>query len=137
MPSANGKSATVGFCWGGTTSFMYATVQPALNAAVVYYGTGPDAMKVARGGATIPLYRQKLVWHAEEMRSGHLESAQIIYPDCTLWDAMDTQGYIPEIMERYEVYLDTVQTRAMEMNSELDHEYEAAGEYFASGEWCT
>jgi hypothetical protein len=50
---------------------------------------------------------------------------------------MDTQGYIPEIMERYEIYLDPVESRVMEMNSELDHEYEAAGEYFASGEWCT
>jgi carboxymethylenebutenolidase len=28
LPAANGKSATVGFCWGGGTSFRYATVQP-------------------------------------------------------------------------------------------------------------
>ncbi len=35
------KTATVGFCWGGSTSFAYATRQPALNAAVVYYGTSP------------------------------------------------------------------------------------------------
>jgi carboxymethylenebutenolidase len=41
LPSANGKSATVGFCWGGSTSFAYAAAQPALNAAVVYYGTAP------------------------------------------------------------------------------------------------
>jgi carboxymethylenebutenolidase len=42
LPAASAKSATVGFCWGGATSFAYATVQPALNAAVVYYGTAPD-----------------------------------------------------------------------------------------------
>jgi carboxymethylenebutenolidase len=42
LPSANGKSASVGFCWGGGVSFHYATVQPALNAAVVYYGTNPS-----------------------------------------------------------------------------------------------
>jgi carboxymethylenebutenolidase len=41
LPSANGKSATVGFCWGGSTSFAYAASQPALSAAVVYYGTAP------------------------------------------------------------------------------------------------
>jgi carboxymethylenebutenolidase len=35
------KTATVGFCWGGSTSFAYATRQPELNAAVVYYGTSP------------------------------------------------------------------------------------------------
>jgi carboxymethylenebutenolidase len=47
LSAANGKSATVGFCWGGSTSFMYASVQPALNAAVVYYGTAPDAAALA------------------------------------------------------------------------------------------
>jgi carboxymethylenebutenolidase len=43
LPAANGKTATVGFCWGGATSFRYAAEQPGLNAAVVYYGTSPDA----------------------------------------------------------------------------------------------
>jgi carboxymethylenebutenolidase len=42
LPAASGKSATVGFCWGGTTSFAYAVAQPALDAAVVYYGTAPE-----------------------------------------------------------------------------------------------
>jgi carboxymethylenebutenolidase len=42
LPAANGKSGVVGFCWGGSSSFAYATNQPALNAAVVYYGTSPQ-----------------------------------------------------------------------------------------------
>jgi carboxymethylenebutenolidase len=41
LPSANGKSATVGFCWGGGMSFNYAAHQPDLNAAVVFYGPAP------------------------------------------------------------------------------------------------
>jgi carboxymethylenebutenolidase len=41
LPAANGKLATVGFCWGGASSFAYAAAQPALDAAVVYYGTPP------------------------------------------------------------------------------------------------
>jgi len=41
LPSANGKSATIGFCWGGSASFAYAARQQALNAAVVYYGSAP------------------------------------------------------------------------------------------------
>ena len=41
LPAANRKSATIGFCWGGTTSFAYAVAQPQLDAAVVYYGTAP------------------------------------------------------------------------------------------------
>jgi carboxymethylenebutenolidase len=48
LPSANGKSATLGFCWGGGQSFSYAAKQPALNAAVVYYGTSPEAADLAR-----------------------------------------------------------------------------------------
>jgi carboxymethylenebutenolidase len=41
LPSCNGKIATIGFCWGGGKSFTYATVQPGLSAAVVYYGVTP------------------------------------------------------------------------------------------------
>jgi carboxymethylenebutenolidase len=43
LPAASGKSATVGYCWGGGMSFAYAVHQPELNAAVVYYGTSPTA----------------------------------------------------------------------------------------------
>ena len=42
LPAAAPKSATIGFCWGGATSFKYATRQPQLNGAIVYYGTGPS-----------------------------------------------------------------------------------------------
>lgn len=48
LPAANGKSGTIGFCWGGAQSFGYAASQPALNAAVVYYGTSPQAEELAR-----------------------------------------------------------------------------------------
>ncbi len=47
LPAANGKSATIGFCWGGGQSFFYAAEQPALNAAVVYYGTSPEKSELA------------------------------------------------------------------------------------------
>jgi len=38
LPSSNGKTGIIGFCWGGTQSFNYAIAQPNLNASVVYYG---------------------------------------------------------------------------------------------------
>lgn len=41
LPAATVKCASIGFCWGGTASFMYATAQSDLDAAVVYYGTAP------------------------------------------------------------------------------------------------
>jgi carboxymethylenebutenolidase len=42
LPSSTGKTATIGFCWGGGTSFSYALYQPALTAAVSYYGPMPS-----------------------------------------------------------------------------------------------
>ena len=42
LPASNKKTGTIGFCWGGGTSFRYATEQPGVNAAVVYYGTSPQ-----------------------------------------------------------------------------------------------
>lgn len=41
LPSATGTFGVIGFCWGGAQSFHYATTQPDLGAAVVYYGTSP------------------------------------------------------------------------------------------------
>src|SRR5437762_3415200 len=42
LPRANGKSASLGFCMGGSNSWIFATEVPELNAAVVYYGTPPN-----------------------------------------------------------------------------------------------
>jgi carboxymethylenebutenolidase len=53
IPAGNKKVATVGYCWGGMTSFAYATKQPELNAAVVYYGTSPDAAALANVKAPV------------------------------------------------------------------------------------
>jgi len=50
LPRANGKSATVGFCFGGNQSFAMAVAEPSLNAAVVYYGTAPTDAPAAGGG---------------------------------------------------------------------------------------
>ena len=52
---ANGKSGSVGFCFGGAQSFAFAVAQPGLNAAVVYYGQAPtDAPPAARGTPPAP-----------------------------------------------------------------------------------
>jgi carboxymethylenebutenolidase len=54
FPSANGKLAVIGFCWGGGQSFRFATTRHDLSAAFVFYGTPPpaDAMK----NITAPVY---------------------------------------------------------------------------------
>ncbi len=43
LPASNGRTGVVGFCWGGARSFGYAMAQPALHAAVVYYGEAPGS----------------------------------------------------------------------------------------------
>jgi carboxymethylenebutenolidase len=48
LPRANGKSASLGFCMGGTNSWVFATEVPDLSAAVVFYGTAPNAEALAR-----------------------------------------------------------------------------------------
>lgn len=47
LPAAKAESASIGFCWGGGVSFAYATRQPKLNAAVVFYGTPPKKDAIA------------------------------------------------------------------------------------------
>ena len=41
IPTSNGRTATVGYCWGGARSFEAAVNQPELDAAIVFYGTSP------------------------------------------------------------------------------------------------
>lgn len=47
LPSATKAYGSVGFCWGGGISFAWATQQPKLGAAVVYYGTSPATAALA------------------------------------------------------------------------------------------
>jgi len=53
LPSATQRFATVGFCWGGGQSFNYATAQPKLGAAVVYYGMAPPLDALSKIKATV------------------------------------------------------------------------------------
>jgi carboxymethylenebutenolidase len=53
LPAASGRTATIGFCWGGARSFGYAAAQPALDAAVVYYGTSPETAELAKVRARV------------------------------------------------------------------------------------
>jgi carboxymethylenebutenolidase len=48
-----GDIGVIGFCWGGTQSFRYATDNPDLRAAVVCYGQPPDSAALARIRAPI------------------------------------------------------------------------------------
>jgi carboxymethylenebutenolidase len=42
LPAGNGKVVVGGFCWGGTQSFRWATNNKDVQAALVFYGSGPE-----------------------------------------------------------------------------------------------
>ena len=48
LPASNGKLFVVGFCWGGSQSFRFATNRQDLAAAFVFYGGPPDKDAMAR-----------------------------------------------------------------------------------------
>ena len=43
IPSANGKLAVGGFCWGGGQTFAFATHRKGLAGSFVFYGPGPES----------------------------------------------------------------------------------------------
>jgi carboxymethylenebutenolidase len=53
LPAATSRFGVVGYCWGGGISFLYATEQPDLGAAVVYYGVSPATPALARVRAPV------------------------------------------------------------------------------------
>ena len=61
VPASNGKIVVTGYCWGGGQSFRYATNNPNLKAAFVFYGSAPAAAdgtpdKAALAKITAPVY---------------------------------------------------------------------------------
>jgi carboxymethylenebutenolidase len=53
LPSASGKLAVAGFCWGGGKSFDFATHRKDLSAAFVFYGPPPTAADMAKIAAPV------------------------------------------------------------------------------------
>jgi len=52
LPSANGRLAVAGFCWGGGKTFLFATHRKDLSGAFVFYGPPPPDVS----GITAPVY---------------------------------------------------------------------------------
>ncbi len=52
----NGKTACVGFCWGGSMANQLAVADPKLHAAVAYYGSQAKAVDVPKIKASVMLH---------------------------------------------------------------------------------
>lgn len=56
IKSGNGTVAVTGFCWGGSQSFRFASnAGNAIDAAFVFYGTGPDSEEAYKN-INVPVY---------------------------------------------------------------------------------
>ena len=55
LPACNGQVSVAGFCWGGSQSFRYASNNPNLKMAMVFYGTGPKT-QAAYNRIKAPVY---------------------------------------------------------------------------------
>jgi carboxymethylenebutenolidase len=83
-----GRIGAVGFCWGGQRTFLYATANPNLKAAVVFYGTTPpeDKLKkiqcpvLANYGETDQRITSKVPETAELMKNYSKSYDPKIYP---------------------------------------------------------
>ncbi|MBX3169815.1 MAG: dienelactone hydrolase family protein [Candidatus Eremiobacteraeota bacterium] len=42
LPAASSEQSVAGFCWGGAQSFRFATTEPGLQRALVFYGSPPE-----------------------------------------------------------------------------------------------
>lgn len=64
------------------------------------FGSDRDAKKRARASMIVPYYRRGQVFHEESLRGGALEEGLLKLPRPTRWDAIDTGGYVPLVMQR-------------------------------------
>ncbi len=86
-PHGNGKTATVGFCWGGAMSNQLAVHDPALNAAVVFYGKQPDVKEVDKIKAKLQFHyaglderiNQGISVYEEALKARHISYESYLY----------------------------------------------------------
>jgi carboxymethylenebutenolidase len=132
LPSSNGKTGTIGFCWGGGTVFNYALNQPAVDATASYYGplpTDPAAYEKAKtpilglyGGndqrvnANIPVAEAELKKHGVTYTPNIFEGAGHGFlrnqsgQDGANYKAV--QQAWPKTLEFFKRYLDTAATKS-------------------------
>lgn len=53
VPASNGTVVMMGFCWGGSQTFRYATNASDIAAAMVFYGSPPDADQLSTVSAPV------------------------------------------------------------------------------------
>lgn len=55
IEASNGKTAVMGFCWGGSQAFRFATYNDQVEACLVFYGGAPESQE-AINSIAVPVY---------------------------------------------------------------------------------
>lgn len=115
LPSANGKVAVAGFCWGGGQSFRFATNRHDLGAALVFYGPLPSPETFS--AITAPIYgfyggtdariTAAVPGTAEAMKKVHKKFEPVTYEDAGhgfMRTGEDPAGTEPNKKARHEAW---------------------------------
>ena len=68
------------------------------NVDFIDIGGNANKAKIARAGMLLPYYKQGQVFHEYTLKDSALERQQLSFPDCGMWDAIDTAGYVPQVL---------------------------------------
>jgi len=88
-PGIDGRIGVTGYCFGGTYSYALAAADDRVRAAVPFYGTAPDAARIARIGCPVlalygvndPPLMAKLPEVREAMAAAGIDFADVVYED--------------------------------------------------------
>src|SRR5690606_7768343 len=91
VKGSNGKVGCVGSCWGGHIAHLLAVHDPALQAAVAYYGGQPPAKEVAKIKASVMLHYASLdervnagiPTYQQALDKNHIDYILYMYEDVT------------------------------------------------------
>lgn len=98
----------------------------------VEYGTGEEAIKIARAAAPAPLYKIGAIVHAHSMRGGPLEKRLLEWPDCGEWGPTDTAGYVVEIMEDENIVLEGNCLPVTIVDQDEEDDFLDTGDFFSN-----
>jgi len=68
------------------------------NVDFIESGNHSNKAKIARAGMLLPYYKQMQVFHEYTLKGSALERQELSFPDCGMWDAIDTASYVPQVL---------------------------------------
>ena len=99
------------------------------NVDFMEVGNKKNKGKIARAGMLLPYYMQGQVFHEYTLHGSALERQELSFPYCGMWDAIDTAGYVPQVLRLGGKFLlptiremKHTQAKAMQSRHRMDNE---------------